>query len=306
MTSQRILPAILAISLSRALLAQEAAPAPLSVSGIYPHLASFNDHGECGIGAVVPWADRLWWITYPPHMRTGSNDKLRSVDRSLALTIHPESVGGTHANRMIHHESQQLIIGPYFISKEGTVRAADVKKSLIGRMTATARHLSDPANKVYFVDMEGPVLEVDVHSLAVQKLFEKPVPGWHGKGAYTGQGRFLVSNNGEHSSAKDLGKIEYQAKLPPPSPEDAGVLGEWDGQEWRIVERKQFTDITGPGGIHGAPDDKAPVWAMGWDRRSVILKLLDNGKWSTFRLPKSSHCFDPKHGWYTEWPRIRE
>ena len=26
------------------------------VSGIYPHLAMFNDEGECGTGAVVPWA----------------------------------------------------------------------------------------------------------------------------------------------------------------------------------------------------------------------------------------------------------
>ncbi|MHA3771119.1 hypothetical protein ACXR0O_06215 [Verrucomicrobiota bacterium sgz303538] len=304
MSFRRALPAVLTLSICHVLSAQDSAP--ISVSGIYPHLASFNNNGECGIGAVVPWAGQLWWITYPPHMRNGSSDKLYSIDNSFALNIHPESVGGTHANRMIHRESSQLIIGPYFISKDGQVRAADVKQSLVGRLTATARHLSDPANKVYFYDMEGPLLEVDVHTLAVQKLFEKPVPGWHGKGAYTGQGRLIVANNGEESAAHNLGKFEFQAKLPPPSPDDAGVLAEWDGKEWRIVERKQFTDITGPGGIEGAPDDKAPVWAMGWDKRSVILKLLDEGKWSTFRLPKASHCFDPKHGWYTEWPRIRE
>ena len=53
----------------------------LQISGIYPHLAMFNDTGpqqenECGIGAVVPWAGKLWVITYPPHRRTGSVDKL--------------------------------------------------------------------------------------------------------------------------------------------------------------------------------------------------------------------------------------
>jgi hypothetical protein len=48
------------------------------------------------------------------------------------------------------------------------------------------------------------------------------------------------------------------------------------------------------------------LWSIGWDRRSLILKLLDGGKWSTFRLPKASHANDPRHGWYTEWPRIRE
>ena len=33
---------------------------------------------------------------------------------------------------------------------------------------------------------------------------------------------------------------------------------------------------------------------------------MDGGRWSRFRLPKASHTYDPRHGWYTEWPRIRE
>jgi hypothetical protein len=41
---------------------------PPSISGIYPHLAMFNKEGECGTGAVVPWAGRLWVITYGPHL----------------------------------------------------------------------------------------------------------------------------------------------------------------------------------------------------------------------------------------------
>ncbi|MBM4046026.1 MAG: hypothetical protein FJ279_12990, partial [Planctomycetes bacterium] len=59
------------------------------ISGIYPHLATFNQpvdvsdrprHGECGVGAVAPWAGKLWYITYPQHKTTGSNDKLYEVD----------------------------------------------------------------------------------------------------------------------------------------------------------------------------------------------------------------------------------
>lgn len=283
---------------------------PLQVSGIYPHLAAFNGvgefatNGECGIGAVVPWAGRLWFLTYPPHASQGSNDKLYAIGQDLSLDVRPESVGGTHASRMIHAESQQLVIGPYFIDAKGNVRVCDVKTQLVGRMTAVMRHLTDPANLVYFYDMEGAVYEVDVHSLATRKLFAKPVPGWHGKGGYTAQGRVVVSNNGEAAYGKP--PTEYLAKLPPPQAEDAGVLAEWDGEEWRIIERRQFTDVTGPGGIRGAPDNDAPLWAIGWDKRSVILKLLDGGEWSTFRLPKGSYSFDPSHGWFTEWPRIRE
>lgn len=296
----------LALGLCGIGLAVTSAPAePVSVSGIYPELASFNGQGECGIGAVVPWAGRLWWLTYPPHMPKGSTDKLYSVKQDLTdFTIHAESVGGTHACRMIHKESNQLIIGPYFISAEGKVRVADIKTQLIGRLTAVTRHLTDPANLVYFYDMEGALYEVNVHSLEVKKLFDKSVPGWHGKGAYTSQGRLVVANNGEAPA----GKIpkQFMAKLPPKSDEDAGVLAEWDGKTWNILARRQFMDVTGPGGIHGAPDDKSPLWTVGWDKRSLMLKVLDGGKWSTFRLPKASYAFDPKHGWYTEWPRIRD
>ena len=48
-------------------------------SGIYPHLAYYNNEGECGTGAVVPWANRLWVVTYGPHLPFGSSDKLYEI-----------------------------------------------------------------------------------------------------------------------------------------------------------------------------------------------------------------------------------
>ncbi len=33
------------------------------ISGIYPHLAMYNEERECGSGGVVPWAGRLGVIT---------------------------------------------------------------------------------------------------------------------------------------------------------------------------------------------------------------------------------------------------
>ena len=75
------------------------------ISGIYPHLATFNEEGECGTGAVVPWADRLWVVSYAPHKPTGSTDKLYEITPALEQIIRPESIGGTPANRMIHRES---------------------------------------------------------------------------------------------------------------------------------------------------------------------------------------------------------
>ncbi|MDF1711440.1 MAG: hypothetical protein P1U90_04335, partial [Akkermansiaceae bacterium] len=92
-------------------LALVGAPKP-SFSGIYPHLSFFNNENECGTGAVVPFADRLWAVTYAPHSPKGSSDKLYEIDRDLNLIVREESIGGTPANRMIHRESNQLFIDP--------------------------------------------------------------------------------------------------------------------------------------------------------------------------------------------------
>ena len=256
---------------------------PICISGIYPSLAALSSaRSECGIGGVVPWAGSLWFITYPAHYGDG---RLWQVDKHLKLHLRPESIGGTHAGRMIHRESNQLILGPYFIDADGRVRSTRLR----ARITAVMRHLTDPKNKVYLFDMEGALFEVDVHTQAFSHLFKvqrQGATGNHGKGGYTGQGRVVVANNG-----------------------GGGGLAEWDGKEWKVVERKQFCEVTGPGGIGGAPDDQSlehPLWCTGWDARSVILKVRHRGGWHTYRVPKSSYTHDAAHGWFTEWPRIRE
>jgi len=95
---------------------------PRSVSCIYPHPGMFNDEGECGTEAVVPWAGGLWVVTYSPHEPAGSSDKLYEITCSLEPIIRPESIGGTPANRMIHRESEQLFIGSYAIRTDRSAR----------------------------------------------------------------------------------------------------------------------------------------------------------------------------------------
>jgi hypothetical protein len=300
---RRFCAALLALACSAAAAPLARAAEPASVSGRYPSLAMFNRQGECGTGAVVPWAGKLWVITYAPHQSKGSDDQLYEISPGLAQTIRPESVGGTPADRLIHRETNQLLIGPYVIDAEGKVRVV-TPKAMPGRLTAAARHLTNPAEMVYVYDMEGMLYELNVKTLEPRQLFEKAVPGWHGKGAYSSQGRLVTANNGGlHVGSK---KYKYDAGAEATNDEEAGALAEWDGKQWRIVERRQFTDVTGPGGINGQTNDADPIWSIGWDKRSLILKLLDGGRWYTFRLPKADYSYDGRHGWHTEWPRIRE
>jgi len=121
--------------------------------------------------------------------------------------------------------------------------------------------------------------------------------GYHGKGLYSGQGRLIYSNNGMKSPA---------ARKDPPV--DSGALAQWFGKgQWQLVRKNQFTEVTSPGGIYGSENPETdPVWAMGWDARSLLLGLLEDGEWTYYRLPKGSHSYDGAHGWNTEWPRIRE
>lgn len=284
------------------------AATPLSVSGIYPHLAMYNNEGECGTGAVVPWAGKLWAITYGPHLPFGSSDKLYEIDNKLNQTVRPESIGGTPANRMIHKESGQLFIGPYVISKEGNVRAIPYSV-MPGRITGTARHLTDPTNRIYHGTMEEGYYEVDVNTLDVKWLYSdtnvKPanrknvptadLPGYHGKGLYSGQGVLVYSNNGEYGD-----KALKQFDTP------SGSLSEWNGKEWKVIRRNQFVEVTGPGGIEGNANPATdPIWATGWDHKSILLGVRGGINWTFYRLPKASRSYDGAHGWNTEWPRIR-
>ena len=270
---------------------------PISISGVIPRLAVKAEHlparSETGIGALMPWAGRLWFVTYVAHrVGTGAGTGLFYVDDELTLTKHPASVVGTYANRIIHHETNQLIIGPHAIDIEGNVRTFDDLVNV--RLTATTRHLTDPENKVYFVGMEGEFFEADVHTLAVRQLFdltkelgaERTPP--HFKDAFADHGRVVVANNSYYPQDFERGESD-------------GRLAEWDGQEWRVLARTQFNTVTG----RYADRLGRAMFAVGQDRASALLHVfLPETGWKVYRLPKATHTQD--HAWTTEWPRIRE
>lgn len=280
---------------------------PIEVSGVYPHLTMWNNEDECGTGALVPWQGSLWAITYAPHKPGGSSDKLYEITEGLHQKIFNDSVGGTPANRMIHKESNQLIIGSYLIDSQKNIRVIPQDK-MFGRLTANARHLDDPQNLIYYATMEEGLYQVNVKTLEVECLIRdgnggapkigrtSKLPGYHGKGMYSGQDQLIYANNGERHP--NVSKDPTLA---------SGALATWvKGGDWQLIRRNQFTEVTGPGGIYGNQSSDQQIWSMGWDEKSLILALLDNGVWNYYRLPKASHSYDGSHGWNTEWPRIRD
>jgi len=268
----------------------------INVGGVFPHLAMVADHSprtEAGTGALFPWANRLWVVTYVAHLSpSGSGTGLYEIDEKMEIRKRPESVVGTYANRLLHGETSQLIIGPHIIDVHGNVRTIDGVKN--HRLAATLTHLTDPANKVYFLAMEGEFFEVDVNTLETKLLFNlmdeltvfkgsKP----HFKSGFTRHGRVVVCNN-SYTTA------DYNREWM------AGRLAEWDGKNWRILEQKPFNEVWSSSAF------AAPILATGWDNASVILKVFipRTKEWITYRLPKSSKTFDETSN--VEWLRIRE
>lgn len=266
------------------------------VGGVFPHLsvrAEPYPRSEVGTGALLPWAGKLWFVTYVSHMApTGKGAGLYVIDDNLTLQKHPESMDGTYANRLLHGPSNQAIVGPHLIDVQGNVRT--IREFSEHRLAATMMHLDDPDNKVYFLTMEGLFYEANVHTLELTLLYdllkELDIPADarpHFKAGFTNrEHRKVVVTNNSYYEEDVLGQWQ------------SGRLAEWDGQTWTILERKPFNEV------HGRLNFGGNIFATGWDKASAILKVFNQGQWKTYRLPKASQCFE--HAWQTEWPRIRE
>lgn len=270
---------------------------PIQVGNAFPNIttiAEYDSPTEAGIGALLPWANRLWFVSYVAHKR-GSGTGLYWVDETMKMHKHPASVVGTYTNRYIHTPTNLAFLGPHVIDTKGNVRTIEALKSY--RLTSTIDHLTDPNNKVYMLAMEGEFFEVDVKTLEVKQLFDliKELNITFKKGAvhfkcgYSAHGRVVVANN-SYYEADYLGEQE------------AGRLAEWDGKTWTILEKKPFVEVAGKSLSGGGIGN--PIFATGWDKASAILKVFAAGKWSTYRLPKGAQTFD--HAYNTEWMRIRD
>jgi len=274
-------------NLAAAGLSGAAARAQSHLPGI-PNVGVKADTGparsESGVGALMPWAGVLWAVTYVSHKaRTGSGTGLYEIDEQLKIRQRHIS-NGTHANRLVHTQSQQVFIGPYAIDPRGNIRV--IQDLLDHRLTATMTHLTDASNRVYMLSMEGAFFELDVTTLKpvqwldLVKEFGLKRPA-HFKGGHTGQGRVVVANN------------TYSAWN-----EAQGGLAEFDGKKWNVLDMKPYMECAGRPNLGGA------VFATGWDEASAIFQVLINGRWRKHRLPKASHSFEQY--WQTEWTRIRE
>ncbi|EDQ88254.1 uncharacterized protein MONBRDRAFT_9225 [Monosiga brevicollis MX1] len=327
---------------------------PIQINGIFPGLtataASGPTRSECGTGALMPWADNLYMVSYLSVPDGGSGTGLYCIHPNMTMSlVAPHN--STYANRMIHVQSDSIIIGMWAIDVHGKPREfSSLAKVRIG---ASAVHLTDPDNKVYMLSMDGPLYECDVHRMNCTQLFdlvaELNIPKSEGeqphfKAAHSMAGKLYVATNtfeeNDYLGVRHGGRLASWSGpgtnwtilesyvptfcLSPPSPTSlvlhiaaahlsvatlcvVALLFVRLSISLLPQQRTAFVEVTGRSNFGRV------VYALGWDKRSAILKVLDNGdgadpsidtNWQTYRLPKASHAYD--HLWQTEWPRIRE
>jgi len=80
---------------------EKAVKNPININGVFPSLTvlgtSDKDRSESGIGALIPWADKLWMIGYVAHIK-GSGLGLFEISDDMTMVKHPESITGTFSN----------------------------------------------------------------------------------------------------------------------------------------------------------------------------------------------------------------
>jgi hypothetical protein len=100
------------------------APGPAMAGGhVLPGLTvsapGVGSRSEAGIGALIPWADRLWAVGYVAHIR-GEGLGLYEIRPDLHWRLHPDSVTGTFANRLVHWRSNRSSSGHTPSTRKGT------------------------------------------------------------------------------------------------------------------------------------------------------------------------------------------
>ncbi|KAH9500226.1 hypothetical protein Btru_077508 [Bulinus truncatus] len=172
----------------------------------------------------------------------------------------------TFANRLLHRQTNQIIIGAWVVDMLGRIRTFE--DLLYVRVAATAEHLTNPETMVYMLGMEGPLWECDVMmTLNCSQVFdlveELGIPASQGeqphfKAAHTMNGRLVVACI---TTKPNDTNILHQG----------GRLAEWKGPEgnWTIIEETAFVEVIGRNSFGRV------IYALGRDYRSVILKVLD-------------------------------
>ena len=225
-----LLAALAALAATTALAQVPLDSASISVSGVFPSISgtaeSAPKRSECGVGAMMAWANQLYYVTYLSVPDAGNGTGLYAVDQNMRQTLLANH-SSVFANRLLIPALNSIVIGPYVIDAAGGIRT--ITALLDVRIGGMAEHLTDPT-RVYMLGMDGPLWEVDLVTLQTTQLFdmikelnmctypvscpEQP----HFKAAHSMAGVLWVATNVRYCSPPSRNCPPPPASVSPPPP----------------------------------------------------------------------------------------
>jgi hypothetical protein len=268
-------------------------------------VATATSRSEMGIGAMMPWADRLYFTTYLADYNVGSGGVLAYLDKNGGETV-VDTHNSCHVGRLVHKETNQLCIGEYVIGMDGTVN----KVALLAgkRVSAWARHMTSPATKAYACSMGASgvsalLWEVDLTTYIATQLADMSsglsLTTAHFKAMWTTYSSVDLTGS-PYANTRLLVASNVQAK--PGDNANSGVLATWDGTTFTARDRSSFIEVAG----NYDPGSGAMTFAFGMDHKSPFMMLPSTslgGTYRKFRFPAGTNTQD----YYItqEWMRLR-
>ena len=265
-----------------------------SAIGVSSEFDDDNNMSECGVGALIPWADRLYYSTYLAMPGDGAGTKIGYIDRNYAdhTVLQTDAI---HTGRFIHWETEQLCIGCVAVEKDGT--AHTISDLLNVRVSGFAVHLSTPTTHVYALSMEGKLYSVNLTTYTATEIINIKTTlsqtYVHYKACWTHAAPFgstdrvvCVSNVQSSATAALSGAVVAVDPI--------GLTASVKLQDSAIEVAGQYY-----------PSNGGITYVIGKDHKSPFLGVMANNNGAVFkyRFPQWTKAQD----WYIsqEWMRIR-
>lgn len=253
-----------------------------------------NNMSECGVGALIPWADRLYYSTYLAMPGDGAGTRIGYIDRNWAdhTVLTTDSI---HAARFIHHETEQLCLGCCIIETDGTVHTISTLVNV--RVTGFCRHLVTPTTNVYAITMEGKLYDVDLVAYTATQIMDVKTKlsqtlvhykaCWTYAAPFASISRVLMASNVQsNATAANSGAL---------------VAVDPVGDTASVKLQESCIEVCG----QTYPSNGGATFVIGKDARSPFLGVMmsNNTTVYKYRLPQWTKAQD----WYItqEWMRIR-
>lgn len=255
-----------------------------------------TDHSESGLGALLPWADRLYFSTYLAEANDGAGTYVGYMDRNFVEHTVLRT-DGVHCARYIHTPTNQGLIGPCVIEADGTVHT--IANLVSERVSGYAKHIVSPDTKVYALTMEGKIYEVDLTTYANAVLLMNlktllTQTRVHYKACFTHAAPFATT---------DRLICVSNVQSDPTSAPLSGCLVTVDPVALTATVKDNASWIEAAGNYYVG--NGGLTFGIGLDHKSPILGVMqqNNAAVYRYRFPKG----DASQDWYIcqEWMRIR-